>query len=59
MTRGENDAVPVGPIGRSGSVLESVLPQSVRGWSQTHWRTGVPAVRLLDRVDREEADGIN
>ena len=59
MTRGEYDAVPVGPIGRSWSVIESVLPKGVCSRCQTHWRTGVSAVRLLDRVDREEADGIN
>ena len=58
MAGGEHDAIPVGPVGRPGSVFQGMLPQGVCGWSESHRCTGVSAVGLLDGVDGEEANGI-
>ena len=59
MTRRKYDAIPVGPIGCPGSVLQRMLPKGVRGWGQAHRCAGMSAVGFLHSIDRQEADGIN
>jgi hypothetical protein len=55
----EHEAVAVDPVRVTRVVLEVARPQDERVVGGAHRQPGVAAVGLLDRVDREELDGID
>ena len=56
---GQHESVAVGPEGVGGVVLEEPVPQRIGHRGGAHRGAGMAAVRLLDRVDRKEADRID
>ena len=59
MTAREHEAVPVKPVGISGIIAQVVHPQFIRQRRQSHWRSRMAAVRLLHRIHRKCAYGVN
>ena len=59
VARGEDEAIAVGPDRVGGVEAEVALPERVGERGQRHRGSGVPGVRLLDRVDRECADRVD
>src|SRR5271170_7770817 len=59
MTAGEHEAIAVEPVGLLRIVAQDALPQRVRGWCGAHRSTRMAGVGLLDRIDRQSANGIN
>ena len=55
----EDEPVASRPIRVQRVVPQVLRPQQVRQRRQPHRRAGVPRLRLLDRVDRQEPDGVD
>ena len=55
----EHEAVAIGPGGIGRIVAQVPRPEHVRQRRRPHRHPGVPRVRLLDRVDRERAQGVD
>ena len=56
---GEDEAVPVGPLGVSRVVVHDVLPEHVRDRRAAHRRARVARVGLLHNVGAEHADVVD
>ena len=56
---GQHEAVAVEPLGVLGVVLEELVPQGVAHRGTTHGQAGVPALGLVDRINRQEADAVD
>jgi len=59
VARGEDEAVAVGPIRCGGVVTEVPAPENESEIGGAHGQSGVAGLRLLDRIDGEEANGID
>jgi len=59
VSAGKNEPVAVEPVGIAGTVFEKARPQCVRHRRAAHRQAGVSAVRFLNRVYREKADGVD
>ena len=59
MSAGKHKTVAVVPVRVSGIVLEQAGPQDVRHGRTAHGQARVSAIRFLNRVHGQEANGIN
>ena len=59
MAGREDEAVAVGPDRVGRIVIQPLLPEAVGHGRQAHRRAGMAGLRLLDRVDRKRADGVD
>src|SRR5271166_565237 len=59
VTVGENEAIAPGPMRVARIVTQIAVPQGKGQWSQRHRSAGMTAVRLLHRIHRERADGVD
>ena len=59
MAAREHEAVAVRPVRVRRIVAQMPGEQAIGKRSQPHGRAGMPRLRALDRVDREEADGVD
>ena len=59
VPRGEHEPVAVEPVGVGRRVAQEAGPQHVGHRRGAHRRAGVAAVRLLDAVDGQGADGVD
>ena len=59
VTRGEHEAVTVGPSRPGGGVLQVACPEDVRHRCSAHGKAGMPGVRLLHRVSGQKPDGVD
>ena len=55
----QDEPIPVEPVGVARMVLEEPRPEHIGHWRSIQGQTGMPAVRLLDRIHREKAQGVN
>jgi hypothetical protein len=55
----KNKAVTIGPDRIGGVVAQELLPQAIRDGRQAHGRARMSGVRLLDRIHRQGADGVD
>ena len=53
----EDKSITVGPVRRSGVIVERVLPQRISHGRKTHRRAGMPAVGGLDGIHGQRANG--
>ena len=56
---GENEAVAIEPVRIRWIVAQKPVPKHVRHGGRAQRQSGMPGMRLLDRVDRKEADGVD
>ena len=59
VTRGQNKAIPVEPLGIFRVVLHDLVIEHVTHWGASHGETRVAGIGLLDGVDGEEADRVD
>jgi len=55
----EHEPIAVGPIRVARVEFERAIPERVRHRRGAHGQSGVAGIRLLDHVDREEAQRID
>src|SRR5215831_1472208 len=55
----EHEPIAVGPDRVLRIEAQDALPERVNQWRERHRRAGVPGLRLLDRIHREGANGID
>src|SRR5262245_46613917 len=55
----EHEPVAVWPDGVLRIEAKDAIPERVHQWRERHGRTGVPGLRLLDRIHREGANGVD
>src|SRR5215471_8771997 len=55
----EHEAIAVGPDRVLRIEVQDAIPERVKQWRERHRRTGMPGLRLLDRIHREGADGVD
>ena len=59
VPRGEDEPVPVGPVGVARVVLEEPVPQHVGHGGGAHGRSRVAGVGLLDGIHRQHPHGVD
>ena len=59
MTVGEHEPIAVGPDRVLRIEAHDAVPDRVDQRRQRHRRAGVPGLGLLDRIDRQGADGVD
>src|SRR5579862_3760553 len=59
VTVRQDKPISIGPYWILGIEPENAVPQRIHEWSEGHGRTRVSGFCLLDRVNRQRADGID
>lgn len=59
VSGGEDEPVAVEPVGILGVVTHHLVVEDVAHRGAPHGKPWMPRVRLLDRIDREEPDGVD
>ena len=59
VSAGEDEPVTVRPIGVGGIVLHMLCPKLICNSSRAERKTRMTGLRLLDRISRENADGVD
>ena len=59
MADRQHEAVTVGPDRMSGIEAQKALPQTINHRRERHRRSRMTGVRLLHRIHRQSADGVN
>src|SRR5215468_10267618 len=55
----EHEPIAVGPDRVLRIETQDAIPERVHQWRERHRRAGVPGLRLLDRIHREGANGVD